>query len=321
MRYLIIILSLLMALPVITTAQQLPLFTSYRENGFILNPAIAGSKASPVASLSARTQWLKMKEAPHTETLSCEGPVGTSRLGLGGYMINDETGPTAFTGVGLSYAYHISFKKIKPFHWARFLRKSKMSFGLNTSLFYYRLQRSELVLEEENDRAVIEENKGRLMPNAGAGFYYYYQRFYLGFSVPQMLELETRFKGLQGTSSLKRVNHYYVLAGGRVPLGEYGKVVFEPMAWFRAVKGAPWQLDVNGRFIFNNVVWVGAGYRTKSFIFGDMGVIVKKQWKLGYAVDFTVSNISEYLGTTHEIILKYRFQPEKNYTIPGNRRW
>lgn len=321
MRTIVAILFFAVGLPVVASAQQLPLFTSYRENGFILNPAIAGSKASAIATLSARKQWLKMKDSPHTETLSLEGPVGTSRLGLGGYLVNDETGPTAYTGFGLSYAYHISFKKIKPFHWARFLRKSKMSFGVNTSLFYYRLQRSELVLEEDNDRAVVEENKGRLMPNAGAGLYYYYENFYLGFSVPQMLELETRFKGLSGTSSLKRVNHYYVLAGGRVPLGEYGKVILEPMAWFRAVKGAPWQLDVNARFVFNDVFWAGAGYRTKSFVFGDMGLIIKRQWKIGYAMDFAFSNVSEHLGTTHELILKYRFKPEPKYTIPGKRRW
>ena len=42
-------------------AQQVPLYSQYMMNGFLLNPAVAGSEGYTAINLTAREQWLGLK--------------------------------------------------------------------------------------------------------------------------------------------------------------------------------------------------------------------------------------------------------------------
>ena len=303
-------------------SQQLPIFSIHQDNSFALNPAIAGSEDHGVITLSYRDQWSGINEAPTTQSGSYRTPIYKSNIGLGAYIMNDVTGPTAYTGLTFAYAYHIPFKKIDPFHWAGFLRKSKISLGLSLSVYQYRLKSSELKLETEqlygiNDPAISSADEFRFLPNAGVGIYYYYDNFYLGFSAPQLIPLKVKFNGENGLATIKRVNHYYVVIGGKIPLGgkvprgHYNKFYIEPMVWFKHVRGAPYQIDGHFRLRYKNKFWGGAGYRTSNALILEAGFLIRNQFKRGYAYDLPVGSLSSYLGSTHEIILAYHFRTKK----------
>ena len=51
-------------------AQQLPLFSQYMMNDFYINPAVAGTKDYAPIVIGVHKQWVGMKEAPSTQTLS-----------------------------------------------------------------------------------------------------------------------------------------------------------------------------------------------------------------------------------------------------------
>ena len=51
-------------------AQQVPLYSQYMMNGFLLNPAVAGSEGYTAINLTAREQWLGLKDAPKTHAVS-----------------------------------------------------------------------------------------------------------------------------------------------------------------------------------------------------------------------------------------------------------
>ena len=51
-------------------AQQLPVYSQYMMNGFLLNPAIAGSDGYTSINLTAREQWLGLDNAPNTQAIS-----------------------------------------------------------------------------------------------------------------------------------------------------------------------------------------------------------------------------------------------------------
>ena len=51
-------------------AQQVPLYSQYMMNGFLLNPAVAGSEGYTAVNLTVREQWLGLKDAPKTQALS-----------------------------------------------------------------------------------------------------------------------------------------------------------------------------------------------------------------------------------------------------------
>jgi type IX secretion system PorP/SprF family membrane protein len=309
----IIIIALVMVVPVM--AQQLPLYSLYRENSFILNPAIAGSESHAIAMLTYRQQWLKVKDAPKTVTGSFRTPVLRTNFGVGGHVVYDKTGPTSFIGGTAAFAYHISFDKINPFHWARFLRKSHISLGLSLSAYQYQLNSNELQLDQANDPSVNLNANGKFLPNAGMGLYYYYDNFYLGFSVPNVIPFNVQFEENLYSSNLKRELHYYVVVGGRIPLGGKSRykptVTIEPMLWFKTVKNAPFQIDANVRVKYKNLFWVGGGYRTMKTMVFDAGVIISDKVQISYAYDQQVSDVAGYIGNSHELLVGFHFKEKK----------
>lgn len=306
----ILIISLLVGDVEKAVSQQLPIFSLYRDNGFVLNPSLAGAEKSAYITATGRKQWTNIDKAPHTESLSFEAPFHDKDIGLGGFLMNDQTGPTSFTTAYVSYAYHLEFEKVDPFQFSDFLRYSTISFGISASLSQYRLRSDELVLEEPNDQAIIDNRKSTFLPNAGLGINYQYKNYYLGFSVPRIVELTSRFQDKGSTTTLQKVNHYYTTIGAKYSFIRTWEV--EPLIWFKAVPNAPLQADVNVRVIWEEILWAGIGYRTTRIGFADAGVILNDHWHIGYAVDFPVSPEYPNLGTSHEIVLRYRFpSPEE----------
>ena len=87
-------------------AQQLSLFTQYRENTTVINPAAVeadylayGLNAS--IGISYRQQWAGISGSPTTQVLRgsyiADGMSGVALM-AGGHIINDVTGPTGLTG-------------------------------------------------------------------------------------------------------------------------------------------------------------------------------------------------------------------------------
>lgn len=294
-------------------AQQLPLFSLYKENAFVLNPGIAGSQDHGIATATYRRQWTKIDGAPQTVAGSFSTPLYNQNIGLGGYLVHDQTGPTSYTSLNAAFAYHISFAKINPFHWAAFLRKSHLSIGLSMSLNQYRLNANELLLDQPNDPSVTESGQSKFAPNAAAGIYFYYDKFYIGYSSPTIMPLDVNFQEGASLADLKREIHHYVTIGGKIPFGEDYKpvVTLEPMIWFKTVKGAPWQLDAYVRGTIRKYFWVGVGFRTSMTIVADAGFIIRDHLYIGYAYDQNVSDIRPYTGTSHEISISYHLNPIK----------
>src|SRR4030066_64637 len=79
-RLLISILLIFIAFP--GRGQQMPLYSQYMMNGYLINPAIAGSDGYTSFNLTAREQWLGFQNAPQTRSFS-----GQTRLLRRSYVI------------------------------------------------------------------------------------------------------------------------------------------------------------------------------------------------------------------------------------------
>ena len=62
--------------------QQLPLYSQYLYNKFLINPAVAGSDGYTSVNLTAREQWVGYKGAPRTFSFSFQ-----TRMLKRGYML------------------------------------------------------------------------------------------------------------------------------------------------------------------------------------------------------------------------------------------
>jgi type IX secretion system PorP/SprF family membrane protein len=96
----------------VSVAQQLPLYSQYLYNKFLVNPANAGSDGFTSYNITAREQWVGYSGAPRTYSVSWQTrvlkrkyrlkqnifdqkvyvPKTEGKVGLGGYVFSDRNG-------------------------------------------------------------------------------------------------------------------------------------------------------------------------------------------------------------------------------------
>jgi type IX secretion system PorP/SprF family membrane protein len=266
-------------------------------NGLLLNPAYAGSKDYFSGTLLHRSQWTGWEGAPSTQVFTFHARLKDKVSGLGLSVSNDHLGVTNRTDVEGYYAYHIPLTD-----------KARLSFGLKGGLSNYTANFNKLIYWDTDDQVFAAGVQRNLLPNAGAGVYLYSERFYAGFSVPQLLsydpgEMFHIGDKLDAIPHIRR--HYYLTAGYVIDLGN--SVAMKPSFLVRYVAGAPVEADLNLNFLFNRVLWLGASYRTGDAVVGMIEFQATKRIRIGYAYDYTLTDISSYSHGSHEIMLGYDF--------------
>ncbi|MGX5816645.1 PorP/SprF family type IX secretion system membrane protein [Chitinophaga lutea] len=82
-----------------------PLLTSYFQNQYLVNPAMAGVDSGLSVNLGYRKQWSDSKDAPVTFALTADYQLA-KKMGLGLTVFNDQAGLLRQNRVALTYAYH-----------------------------------------------------------------------------------------------------------------------------------------------------------------------------------------------------------------------
>ncbi|PKP01267.1 MAG: hypothetical protein CVU14_05600, partial [Bacteroidetes bacterium HGW-Bacteroidetes-9] len=121
--------------------------------------------------------------------------------------------------------------------------------------------------------------------------------------------------GLSTYATLAR--HFYGIAGMAIPLTD--RIVFRPGMMLKYTKNAPLNFDLNASFLFNNLIWVGASYRTNRNAITSKNAIVMmlelnltENWRLGYSYDAYLNELKTYSQGSHEVMISYDlnlFQP------------
>lgn len=82
---------------------------------------------------------------------------------------------------------------------------------------------------------------------------------------------------------------------------------FKPAFLFKAVNGAPPSFDLTANFIFYEKFWIGAMYRWQDSAGLLVQYEVNNKVRIGYAYDYTLSDIGDYTIGSHEIMLGIDF--------------
>ena len=104
------LLSALIALCTFTVKSQeaLPIYSDYlTDNYYLIHPSMAGVANCAKVRLTARQQWFGQNDAPSLQTLSINGRVGDTPVGLGGVVFNDSNGYHSTVGAMATFAYHL----------------------------------------------------------------------------------------------------------------------------------------------------------------------------------------------------------------------
>ena len=201
MKKINIITLLLLAFAPLLKAQQLPQYSQYILNKYVINPATAGTENHYIGQSNYRTQWDGIKDAPRTYILGVNGPLQEGKMGIGGYMFTDITGPTRRNGINLSYSYHLKLTE-----------NLKLSMALNAGILEYSVDGSEITFENPDDVASqsLERN---VLPDAGFSIYLYGNNFFFGASAPQLIQNQINFEKSIGNQTGRLANHYFAMGG------------------------------------------------------------------------------------------------------------
>ena len=87
----------------------------------------------------------------------------------------------------------------------------------------------------------------------------------------------------------------------------------------KAVKGAPLEYDFNLNGWFQDVVGIGMSYRTGDAVVAMLEFQVMTQLRLGYAYDYTISDLKSYNRGTHEIMLRFEINSKTTERVMSPR--
>jgi len=279
-------------------AQQLPQYSQYMLNDFVLNPAIAGRSDYWEAKSNNRYQWVGIPDAPRTYMLSMQGPFKNLKMGIGGNIYTDIVGPTRRTGIDLSYAYHIKISK-----------NYKLSLGISGGIVQYAVDGSKITTHDPGDPVLSANYQSTIVPDIGAGIYFYSKKLSVSLGFPQIYQANLKFFVDQATNQSKLAQHFYGLVSYKFSLGQ--DFILEPCVLVKYVAPVPVQLDAGAKLTYKNAVWIGANYRTGDAVSALMGYMFKNWLMFGYSYDYSITPIRKYNSGTHEIMLGLRFLPPK----------
>lgn len=272
-------------------AQQDPHYTQYMYNMNVINPAYAGSKEGLALGVLYREQWVEIQDAPKTATLSGHAPVGKN-VGLGLSVISDQIGPVDEKNVYGDFSYTLNLGG-----------EHRLALGLKAGVTFQQIGlRSEIqpTLPDLNDDAFAEDTNNTNL-NIGTGLFYYTNKYYVAFSVPNMIK--SAHLDYNGRKYGNETQHYFLTGGYVFDLNP--NVKFKPFAMIKSAFNAPTSLDVSTNFLFYDKFEAGATYRLDDSFGLMVNYAITPQLRVGYAYDHIVSDLKVTTPSSHEIILLF----------------
>jgi type IX secretion system PorP/SprF family membrane protein len=272
-------------------AQQDPHYTQYMYNMNVINPAYAGSKENLSFGLLYRKQWVEIEDAPTTISLSGSSPVGKN-VGLGLSVISDKIGPVEENNVYGDFSYTLNLGG-----------EHRLALGLKAGVTFQKIGLFSDInpsLADQGDNSFREDTNNSNL-NIGGGFFYYTNKYYVAFSVPNMLK--SAHLDYNGVEYGNEIQHYFLTGGYVFDLNP--NVKFKPFAMVKSAVNAPTSLDVSTNFLFHDKFELGATYRLDDSFGAMVNYAITPSLRIGYAYDHIVSDLKVTTPSSHEVILLF----------------
>jgi len=284
-----------------TFAQTEPMYSQYMYNMLGVNPAYAGSREVMSFNFFQRNQWVGLRGAPKTSSISLDQSINNGKLGLGFQMYSDQLGVEEASGVNafLSSRIKVSDNGI-------------LSAGLSVGLMNY--QFNSLDVESRittNDNIFVTVIPSQWNPSVGFGIYYNTDQFYVGISSPSVLKsrlakYENFNSGIQKSDDF----HLFATMGYVIQINE--EINLKPSTMIKMVSGAPIEFDLNTNVWLRNIIGVGVSYRTGDAILAMAEIQTTPNLRFGYAYDMPFTPLKRYTSGSHEIMIRYEIGSNKS---------
>ena len=299
-------------------SQQMPQYSQYLRNQYMVNPAAAGVYDFVDITMSARWQWAGFSDSPKTAYASATavlgkkhkeiynpslrtsmGPVrnpeirtGKLKHAIGGQFVADQYGAFQRINLAGTYALHIPMS-----------RKVNLAFGAKVGMTNNSfLQNRAVPLTPSADntyQTFIGNQSGRYCMDLGAGLYLYSKHFFVGVSADQLTRDMVEFGS--GTANYDENIHYMATAGIKIPLND--NLTLTPAVLVKYMHPSPVAIEGTLQLEYKEWLWFGGSYRHGDAVVGMVGMNISHRLKLGYSFDFATTRYSTYRAGGHELVL------------------
>ncbi len=319
MRYSRSILSLIILIMFYGTAssQQVPMYSQYIMNGFLVNPSFAGRDGYTTVNLTVREQWVGLDQAPGTYAASFQTrilknsyiskatsvrkklvlPTKGGKVGLGGYIFNDQNGIMRRTGLQFAYAYHIQMGQTGAY-------PNNLSFGLALTAYQFAINTEGLIYDPD-DPLLNNYDRSVFIPDFNFGVSFTTSKYYAGFAMTNMFRGQLLFADTTDTRRTE-LGHYFLTGG--IKFDVHPDWTIEPSAFIKSsdMFFKSIQMDLTTRVYYKEDYWAGLSWRTNDAIILMTGLRYDRFY-FAYAVDFTLTDIRRQSFGTHELTLAVKF--------------
>ena len=302
----------------VSFGQQLPQFSQYLRNQYMVNPGAAGVYDFVDVTLGGRMQWLGFTNAPNTTYLAVTSPLnfkpkpkynpalrisngpvrnpevktGKLKHAIGGQVILDQYGAFRRMYFGGTYALHIPVSK-----------NYNLSFGtrlgLSNNTF---LSEKAVPLNAEMDNTYqnfIAGGSSRMIMDLGVGLYFYSKNLFLGVAADDVTRDLVNFGS--GTPNFNTQIHYNVTAGYKFPISE--NLTLTPALLAKLMQPAPISIEGSLQLEYKEWLWTAVSYRHTDAVVIMAGLNISQKFKFGYSFDFNTSRFNNYSAGGHELVL------------------
>lgn len=259
---------------------------------YSINPATAGLSDQLAVQMTGIQQIAGVNDGPISSTLTVNSPVYNSQMAWGIGTMIDKFGPTTNLQLHLNYSHLV---KISDF--------SLLSLGVRACLDNYQVKFSDISLENPNDPLFDSNIEGAFQPNFGFGSYFYTNDYFVGISMPRMLQSAFRSDG--GGVFQNRSRPIFITGGYYFDVSK--KVTILTSFLSRTSQDEPSISDVSIQLYYGSVLSAGIGFRFQRALVFLLGADFGATWKLAYAYDHNIGDIANVKVGKHELTLQYNY--------------
>lgn len=266
-------------------AQINPLISSYYQNRYINNPAMAGANKGLTLNAGYKRDWADNEGAPVMNVVTAD--YRTGKMGLGLYINTGSDGLIHNNKYLASYAYHIRMRD-----------EGQLSFGLSGGITTNQINNSDII-GDEGDQSVLNYNDQTAYFDADFGMAYSSG----GFMVQGVVQNLRRYLYDEADNDAYLSSLFFTSASYKF---SSEVISIEPQVVFRGFRNYSNIVDagVNASFYKGKFDLLALYHSTKNITAG-MSFTFQKYYQLGAAyTSSTLAGLRKYNGGNFEVGIK-----------------
>ena len=274
-------------------AQNLPNTGMFYSNPYFYNPAFVGGNTMLEVNTNYRMQWVDVNNAPKIMHANIQY-ASKAHMKFGASVFSEENVGLKTTTAYFTTAYQVKFNP-----------DNDLTFGLSVGAIQNTIDQNILGAYPEilEDPAIRNAVNNTYYFSSQLGLKYRFKDLIIGVALPKLLENNAFSNEAFNKPSFEQLNQFITSISYSASIND--KILFKPVALLRYNDRNNYQAELSGIFQYNEMIWLGGGYRYQAGVLGHIGLQLKDNIAFAYAYEDAGIQARTFGGATHEINIKF----------------